>query len=501
MGSPNGFLLELVGGAGWQAAASIALCIVLLIWTVHYRRRYLAVSDEYATTLELIDHLSEGIYRSSPDGRQLSANPALVRLNGYDSEAELLAAVRDIAQEWYVEPGRRAEFRAMMERDGKVEDFVSEVYRHKSRERIWISECARTVRDKTGKTLFYEGSVREITETIKRLKLEEHFQKLTKQLPGGLFQVVRRQDGRYATLYLSSGFSRMLELPEEMLLDDGSVFVRHIHEADRPLYLKALQHSAAKLEPLDLEFRVRTASGEEKWLRATAEPEAVGEEITWHGYIADISLRKRQQIEIEELAYFDPLTHLPNRRMLVDRLTQALAACGRRGDRGALLFIDLDNFKTLNDTHGHDIGDAFLAQVAGRLKETLRKSDTVARIGGDEFVVIAQELGRDHASAVSRGITIANQILGSFREGFELGELRHQGSASIGVVVFDGTDTRVEEILKQADLAMYQAKAAGRDGVALFDPPGADRAVDRERMTSRPATAMNDPAEPKRITA
>jgi diguanylate cyclase (GGDEF)-like protein len=487
--------LDLAASPGWLVTANLILCLLLCQWLLRYRKLYFAARDEQSSTLELIDHLSEGIYRSTLDGRQLSANPALVRLNGYDSEAELLASVGDIAREWYVDPNRRDEFRAAMERDGKVVDFVSEIYRHKTRERIWISECARIVCCKTsGEALFYEGSVREITETIKRLKLEEQFQKLTNHLPGGLFQLVRRKDGSYSNIYLSSGFSRMLEVPQDQLLDDGKAFVRHIHAADRKAYLNAVRESGDCLQPLDMEFRVVTATGE-KWLRAIATPEATEEGITWHGYLTDVSQRKRQQMEIEQFAYFDPLTHLPNRRMLVDRLSQALAICGRRGERGALLFIDLDNFKALNDTHGHDAGDAFLVQVASRLKESLRKNDTVARIGGDEFVVIAEEIGSDHATAGARGITIANQVLAAFRQGFELGDVMHQASASIGVVVFDGTETRVDEILKQADLAMYRAKSAGRDGMALFDP----QTLDRDGV--RPQAADYLPTPIKRLTA
>jgi PAS domain S-box-containing protein len=126
------------------------------------------------TYREIYETVSEGIYRSSIDGRQLTANPALVRLNGYESEAELLAAVRDIATEWYVEPGRRAEFQQLLHANGKVEDFVSEIYRHRTRERIWISENARLVRDRqTGSPLYYEGTIRDVTETMRRLQAEE----------------------------------------------------------------------------------------------------------------------------------------------------------------------------------------------------------------------------------------------------------------------------------------------------------------------------------------
>jgi diguanylate cyclase (GGDEF)-like protein len=163
-------------------------------------------------------------------------------------------------------------------------------------------------------------------------------------------------------------------------------------------------------------------------------------------------------------------------------MAQATADCEARGAFGALLFIDLDNFKTLNDTQGHDVGDAFLIQVADRLRRCVGEKDLVARIGGDEFLIILDEAGADQARATLRAITSANRILGALRLSFELGELHHIASASIGVVVFDGRERRADELLKRADIAMYQAKAAGRNGMALFDPATMDREAERYRL-------------------
>ncbi len=144
--------------------AALALLCLLLGWRLlenrQDRRALAAAERDYRS---IFDNAIDGIYQSSPSGRQLRANPALVRLNGYDSEEEMLRSVDDIATEWYVEPGRRAEFMAILERDGRVENFVSEIYRHKTRERIWISENARLVRDPRGRPLFYEGTIRDIT--------------------------------------------------------------------------------------------------------------------------------------------------------------------------------------------------------------------------------------------------------------------------------------------------------------------------------------------------
>ena len=480
MQSAYELLAELGASKDWLITANCILSVLLAVWMLRYRKLYIASREEQKNSIELIENLSEGIYRSSPDGRQLSANKALVKLNGYDNVAEMLAGVKDIAKEWYVDPARRDAFREILRREGKVEDFISEIYRHKTRERIWITESARLVyHPKTGKPLFYEGSVREITETVKRLKLEERFQKLTNQLPGGLFQFSRMADGSYTVPFLSPGWERLSGInPGAEMLSPGS-FISGIFDEDRQNYFDTLKVSEQWLELWEVEFRYRTPQGVEKWLGLTAKPEAENRTITWHGYISDITAQKKREAEIEALAYFDPLTRLPNRRMFLDRMGQALSHCNRTAGHGALLFIDLDNFKTLNDTQGHDIGDTFLIQVADRLRDCIGENDLIARIGGDEFVVIVEDTGADRSAITRRAIMTGNRVLSTLRDGFQLGSLHHVASASVGVVIFDGFETRPDEILKRADVAMYQAKTAGRNGLALFDPASLDRESER----------------------
>ncbi len=187
-------------------------------------------------------------------------------------------------------------------------------------------------------------------------------------------------------------------------------------------------------------------------------------------YLRDISERKKAAIEINQLALFDPLTGLPNRRLLQDRIEQALHNASRSKHHGALLFIDLDHFKTLNDTLGHAKGDDLLRQVAQRLSSCLREGDTVARFGGDEFVVVLARLSVDAGDAAAEVKSISTKILTLLARTFELGDIDHTTTASIGISLFSNNALSLEDVLKQADLAMYKSKAAGRNGLHFFDP-------------------------------
>lgn len=187
-------------------------------------------------------------------------------------------------------------------------------------------------------------------------------------------------------------------------------------------------------------------------------------------FIADITQQKKTEAQIQLFAFYDPLTQLPNRRLLMNRLEQVLAASSRDQRQSALLFIDLDNFKTLNDTHGHDKGDALLCQVAQRLLACVRDGDTVARFGGDEFVLMLKDLSHNALEAASQAERAAEKIRVDLNLNYHLGDISHHSSPSIGVTLFGGEPESIEEPLKRADMAMYQAKAAGRNTIRFFDP-------------------------------
>ena len=186
----------------------------------------------------------------------------------------------------------------------------------------------------------------------------------------------------------------------------------------------------------------------------------------------DISERKQTEEQIRNLAYFDPLTRLPNRRLLMDRLGQALTASNRTEEFGAILILDLDNFKILNDTQGHDVGDQLLIEVAQRLLSNARQGDTVSRLGGDEFVVIVEHLGTDLTAAINKAEVIAEKIHRELNQPYSLSHNMpaHHSTPSIGLTLFRGQELSVDVLLKQADLALYQSKGAGRNTIRFFNP-------------------------------
>ena len=186
--------------------------------------------------------------------------------------------------------------------------------------------------------------------------------------------------------------------------------------------------------------------------------------------IRDISARKRSDERINELAFFDPLTRLPNRTLLLDRLQQAMIGAARSESYGAAMFLDLDHFKTLNDTLGHAMGDRLLQLVAQRLTDCVREGDTVARLGGDEFVVVLANLHPQPNEAASQAQDIGEKILLALNQPYQLSGVEHRCTASLGATLFCGATDSMEDLLRQADLAMYKAKEMGRNGLQFFDP-------------------------------
>jgi len=207
-----------------------------------------------------------------------------------------------------------------------------------------------------------------------------------------------------------------------------------------------------------------------EWLSISAVKGPTGSVSHYVGTFTDITQHKKSESQIRELAYFDPLTRLPNRRLFFDRLGHALAASIRNNRDGGLMFIDLDNFKVLNDTLGHAAGDELLEQVAGRLTACVRDVDTIARFGGDEFVVMVEDLSETPGEAAAQVEVVGRKILAALNQPFVLASQVWHAPASIGATLFGEHQWSIDELMKQADIAMYQAKAAGRNTLCFFDP-------------------------------
>lgn len=208
------------------------------------------------------------------------------------------------------------------------------------------------------------------------------------------------------------------------------------------------------------------------WMTITSVRDEHGTVTHYVAALMDITQRKSAEDEIRTLAFYDHLTRLPNRRLLMDRLHQALASARRSHQHGALAFIDLDDFKNINDRYGHQAGDLLLQQVASRLSGAVRETDTVARLGGDEFVIMLEHLHHKREPAMAEARHIAHKALQALSEPYDLEGNTERSSASMGVAMFGANETAVDTLMRQADASMYAAKHAGKHTLRFFDELG-----------------------------
>lgn len=288
-------------------------------------------------------------------------------------------------------------------------------------------------------------------------------------------------DANQTILRVNQAFTRLTGYqPEEVVGSSLEIF--NSGRQDEQFY-QEMRETLARDHYWQGEIWNRRKSGEDypEWLTVTVVTDENGRITHYIAAFSDISELKNSEKAIHELAFYDPLTQLPNRRLLMDRLQQGVSSVGRKATHSALLFIDLDDFKMLNDTKGHDLGDRLLVEVAQRLKAGVRECDTVARFGGDEFIVILEDLNEHAELAAGQAEAVARKLLQALAEPFALGDgILFQNTASIGISIFHGLDIQADELLKRADMAMYQAKQSGRNTLRFFDP-AMQRAIE-ERM-------------------
>lgn len=434
----------------------------------------------------LFDLLPIGAYRSTADGKQLRANSALVRLNGYDSEAEMLAAVNDIAVEWYVQPGRREAFRAEMHSRGFVSGFVSEIFRHKTRERIWIREHAHAVTDASGAIRYYEGTVEDISAQrgveAEVGASERRFRALTEKAQ--VITLVCDVAGRIS--YASQATQAILGRDCATLLQT-TVFDL-IHPEDRATDQAEFRLVASRTNSgVETVSRFRHADGSWRYLASLGNNALADEAV--RGIVVnlrDVTEAHMAQQRLNEAANIDALTALPNRFAFEAATTQAIADARKTGHHVALYFIDLDHFKLVNDSLGHPAGDRLLRAIARRLRDAVPAEAIVARLGGDEFAMLDPAAG-----SMTEVHSLARQVLQTLSSPLLLDDISFQTSASIGVSVFPAHGDSFASLLKNADLAMFQAKSEQRDAYRVFDAGLAKNAETRTALMADLRFALN----------
>lgn len=313
---------------------------------------------------------------------------------------------------------------------------------------------------------------------------EQRLRSLSDHLPGCMvYRVAQRDDGGLQFLYVSEGVQQLYGVAvADALLDADCVYGQLLAE-DRALLHSEVARSAREMCNVNVMMKAQRPHGALRWIAFHSAPQRSSEgRLYWDGVHKDMTESVLAQQEVERLGLYDGLTGLPNRRLLMDRLGQSMAACARLERCGALLFMDLDHFKNFNDTLGHDLGDALLRQIAQRLSAVARAGDTVSRFGGDEFVVVLNALSRHPQEAASEARALAEHFLYALREPVLLGGQQRFISLSIGISLFGTWPNSIDEMMKSADLALYRAKAAGRNTLAFFDPQMQTVATERAAL-------------------
>jgi diguanylate cyclase (GGDEF)-like protein/PAS domain S-box-containing protein len=399
---------------------------------------------------------SDSIHILDQDGLLVEANDAFLNMLGYDRS--VIGSLHVSAWDWNNVNDQI--HRLIVSRQQEI--FVTQ---HHRRDGVVLDvEINASGIEIDGKGYLYAAS-RDISQR-KQAEQQLRIAATAFEATEGMFVT----DAKHVILRVNHAFSEITGYSsEEAVGQTPRLLSSNRHDAH---FFESMMQSIEQRGNWHGEIWNRRKNGEvfPEWLTITAVKNEQGSIENYVATLSDISARKAAEVEIRNLAFYDPLTGLPNRRLLLDRLVQAVAACVRHHRQGALLFIDLDNFKTLNDTLGHDKGDLLLQQVAQRLVGCIREDDTVARLGGDEFVVMLEDLDASPAEAANQAQIVAEKILLSLGQAYMLGQHEHHSSASIGITPLADHDVTIEDLLKRADLAMYQAKAAGRNTLRFFDP-------------------------------
>lgn len=412
----------------------------------------------------IVESSEDAIVGNSLNGLVTSWNKGAEQIFGYSREEVLGLHISFLIPETYWSEETRI-FEGV--RRGIGRKHYQTVRRKKSGELIDVSVTISPMRDAAGHVVGASNVARDITEQ-KRIEQELRIAATAFEAQEGMIvtdadNIILRVNRAFT---LSSGYAAEEAIGQHVrLLKSGR------HPAG---FYAEMWQTIARDGAWQGEIWNRRKNGEvyPEWLTITVVRNPAGETTHYVGTHTDITARKAVEDEIRNLAFYDPLTRLPNRRLLLDRLHQALSTASRMEREGALMFIDLDNFKMINDSLGHEVGDLLLQLVAQRLLASVREGDTVARLGGDEFVVVLELLSEDRREAVLQAEQVGAKILVALNESYPLAGQQLRSTPSIGITLFGRRECSVDGLLREADSAMYQAKMDGRNALRFY-PSGA----------------------------
>ncbi len=371
--------------------------------------------------------------------------------------------------------------------------------KHKDGSWIWVLDRGKTLFDKSGKAVRMIGTHTDVTaekEVQSSLKKSNDLlKKLSNNVPATIYQFRLYPDGRSNFPYASVGIEETYEVTPEAVIDDAQAVLDILHPDDLNMIMDSINQSARTMQDWNLEYRVNLPKKGLRWLQGQAKPEKLEDgSVLWHGFIADITDRKIVESQLREQkdilhyqAHHDSLTGLANRVLFNDRLERAIEKAKRAKSNLALLFIDLDHFKEINDSLGHTVGDEILKVVTSRLSKITRGEDTLARLGGDEFTIIIENLAQGEDATY-----LAQKIINVLAEVIIIEENELYVSSSIGISLYPTDGGSAANLLKYADSAMYKAKNSGRNNFQFYSAEMTELAFERVVMETALRTALQN---------
>ncbi len=441
-----------------------------------------ALQDYQEKLQSLLNSMAEGMYGIDTQGLCTFVNPAFLAFLGYSHHKEVVGKkIHSLIHHSHADgshyPGRRCRMYLAYQAKQKI---------HVDDEVFWRKDGSSIPVEYWSYPIFKDecvvGSVVTFLDISERKRAEQHLRHSEESARTALQElnyqkyaldqhaIVDLTDVSGTITYVNQKFCTLSGYREAELVGQNH---RLLNSGCHPKsFFQDMYHTIANGEVWSGEICNRSQAGSLYWVITTIVPylDRHGKPTQYIAIRTDITQRKAAEDRIHQLAFYDALTDLPNRRLLLDRLHQALATSQRTERYGAVIFLDLDRFKTLNDSQGHDVGDLLLAQVAKRLQNCVNMGDSVARLGGDEFVVILETLSHHISKAASQAEQVAEKIREVLNQPFQLKELIHHTTPSIGITLFKGQQLGVDDLLKHADIAMYQSKTAGRNTFHFYEP-------------------------------